>query len=68
LAETLAARSEFSTAAYYAREALAIGFSFKWLLFTLFLSARALGRKPPALPRGHATGRSDMNAGAKIPR
>ncbi len=46
LAEGLAGRSEFSTAAYYAREALAIGFSFKWLLFTLYLSARALWRRP----------------------
>ena len=68
LAESLAARSEFPTAAYYAREALAIGFSFKWLLFTLYLSTRALGRKPAVLPRGAAAGRSDLNVGAKIPR
>ena len=46
LAEGLARRADFATAAYYAREALAVGFSFKWLLFTLYLSVRALGRRP----------------------
>jgi glycosyltransferase involved in cell wall biosynthesis len=46
ITEGLASRSEFATAAFYAREALLVGFSFKWLLFTLFLSARARWRRP----------------------
>jgi len=68
LAEGLSRRSEFSSAAYYAREALAIGFSFKWLLFTLALTARALWRPSARLPRGNAALRPGANAGAKLPR
>jgi glycosyltransferase involved in cell wall biosynthesis len=56
IAELLRARSHYSSAAYFAREALAIGFSFKWLLFTIYLSARAAWRelhfRRPALSDG----------------
>lgn len=42
IAHALWAMNSYTAASYYAREALFVGFSVKWLLFSLMLTARSL--------------------------
>jgi glycosyltransferase involved in cell wall biosynthesis len=71
IAELLSNQSEFSLAAYYAREALLIGFSFKWLLFTLSVSARAIRQQRSfraAVPSGdQCRPRAEWSAPMEVP-
>ncbi len=43
ISEILAREGRYTAAAGYAREALGIGFTFKWLAYTTWLGAKALG-------------------------
>jgi glycosyltransferase involved in cell wall biosynthesis len=62
IAERLHTSNCHLEASYYAREALLIGFSLKWLAFTLLLMAKALVAPSSSTHRAASRALSDQNA------